>query len=63
MDTRTAQLEVWAAREGGRRRGRRESGRRERGGSFIAWGGGWEDGRRGWARIEGLGDDDNTPKQ
>lgn len=35
METRTAQLEVWAAREGGRRRGRRVRGRRERDGSFI----------------------------
>ena len=33
MDTRTAQLEVWAARVGGRRRGRRVRGRR--GGNFM----------------------------
>ena len=36
METRTAQLEVWAAREGGRRRGRTVKGSRDRGGSFIS---------------------------
>ena len=38
MEIKTAQLEVWAARVGGRRRGRRVRGRRERGGGFISWG-------------------------
>ena len=35
MDTKTAQLEVWAAREGERRKGRRVRGSSEREGIFI----------------------------
>ena len=35
VETRTAQLEVWAAKEGERRMGSRVRGSRERDGSFM----------------------------
>ncbi len=54
VETKTAQLEVWAVREGESSKGRKVRGRREREGSFILGKEIWMEGRL--VEVESVGE-------